>query len=181
MRAWSDRTRGNGFKLEKNKLRLEIRNNLENGEAQVGQVLLPHPWSVQGQAGLGLEQPGLLEGVSAHGRGCNKIFEVLSNPNNSGFRWSFALIQLYLLKPALICNPSVSRKALNNWWGTHLQSPLHTQLYIIVLFYSCGNWPVARAYRRSWTCHQQSEPKHLWVLNLCHNQNYHCLYSLNIH
>lgn len=109
--------------------------------------------------------------------GLDKIFR--PNPNNSVFLWSFAPIQLYLLKPALICNTSDSRKAPNKGWGTHLQSPLQTQLCIIPLFYRCGNRPVVRANWRSRTCHQLSEPKNLWVLTLCHNQKYHCLYSLN--
>jgi len=45
----------------------------EGGEAlaQVAQRICgcPFPGSVQGQVGWGFEQPGLLEGVPAHGRG----------------------------------------------------------------------------------------------------------------
>ena len=39
-----------------------------------------HPESVQGQVGQGLEKPGLVEGVPAHGR---DDLKVLSRPNYS--------------------------------------------------------------------------------------------------
>lgn len=43
------------------------------------------PGSVQRQAGLGSEQPGLMEGVPAHGRGAGTSmkFKFHSNPNYS--------------------------------------------------------------------------------------------------
>jgi len=42
--------------------------------AQVGpeKLWMPLPGSVQGQVGQGFEQPGLVEGVPAHGRGVGK-------------------------------------------------------------------------------------------------------------
>lgn len=45
---------------------------------------LPHPWNVQGHIGWGLEKPGMMESVPAHGREWNSgILKVSSNPNLS--------------------------------------------------------------------------------------------------
>jgi len=73
-RACRDRTRHNDCKLKRGRFisKKEIL-YYEGGEilAQVAQKSCecPLPGSVQGQVGWGFEQPGLVEGVDAHGRG----------------------------------------------------------------------------------------------------------------
>ena len=84
----SNRTTGNGLKLNEDRFRINIRNIYFTGKVvrcwHRRSCGCPIPGGTQGQVGWGPGQPGLVGGVPAHVRGCNWMgFKVPSNPNHS--------------------------------------------------------------------------------------------------
>jgi len=84
-RAWCDRTRGNDLKLKEG--RLNMRNKFftmrvvrQRNRLPREIVECPLPGNVQGQVGRGFEQPVLVEGVPAHGRGVITRWSLRSLP-----------------------------------------------------------------------------------------------------